>query len=84
MKRIKAKKRLNRSILNDNLDIPDEVLDLMERDVLSAVGKYLETDENNFEMKYSRKADNENCEGYIEFGARMPIDEPYLKTTMYH
>ena len=78
-----ARNRLNRSILADNLDIPEEVLDLMKGEVFFAVNKYLDADEDRFEMKWSREKDADGRGQFIEFVARVPVDGAYVKKALY-
>lgn len=62
-----AKERLRLVLVHDRLDISETVMDHLREDLISAIGKYMEIDQNALEVTLSRE------DGGVALVANIPV-----------
>ncbi len=53
-----AKKRLKFALVYDKLEVSDNILDDLHRDIVEVISRYFEIDKNAFKMEVSRSKDS--------------------------
>lgn len=68
-----ARNRLESVMLQEHLNIPPQLIEMMKKDVLSALQKYIKVKEQDFVIKWSRTGETEG-EEHIEVTARILVE----------
>lgn len=68
-----ARNRLENVMLQEHLDIPPELIDIMKRDIMITLQKYIKVKEQDFDIKWSRANETEGFGECVEMTAKIPV-----------
>ena len=73
--KVVAKERLKNAIMHEHIDLPDQMIALMRTDLIKSFKRYLNVNENEFEISWVRKKETKLRRDYLEVTARIPVCE---------
>ena len=73
--KVVAKERLKNNLMQEHIELPDQMVELMRADLIKSFKKYLNVSEEEFELSWVRKKEADIRRDYLEVTARIPVIE---------